>query len=96
MGTVVTVYLLKSLNSKVYSEFCVPAFKKYRGEQVKVVGILSPYFVNVKSSYLRVHWEPPRVLGGIHKSKLVINMLLVMLTHPGAVTPDIEVSQCLF
>lgn len=31
------------VNSKVYSEFCVPSFKQYRSNDVKVVGVLSPY-----------------------------------------------------
>ncbi|WP_017654254.1 hypothetical protein [Fortiea contorta] len=53
----------KSLNSKVYSEFCVPAFKNHRGEQVKVVGVLSPYFIDSDK-------ERPRVLGDVKKSKL--------------------------
>ncbi|OKH17696.1 hypothetical protein [[Limnothrix rosea] IAM M-220] len=33
----------QTVNSSVYSEFCIPSFKEVRGEDVAIVGVLSPY-----------------------------------------------------
>lgn len=35
------------VNSKVYSEICVPAFKQKRGNDVTIVGVFSPYLNGV-------------------------------------------------
>lgn len=63
------------INSKVYSEFCVPSFKQYRSNDVKVVGVLSPY-INKKE--IEGNQEPSSgrssqkvlVLGDFDKTKL--------------------------
>ncbi|MBC1329518.1 hypothetical protein, partial [Trichormus variabilis] len=62
-----------SVNSNSYSEFCVPKFKESRGNNVKIVGVLSPYlqkkymYGKVKAKF-RV--ENPKVLGAFDKAKL--------------------------
>ncbi len=32
-----------SVNSDVYSEFCIPSFKQFRDHDINIVGVLSPY-----------------------------------------------------
>lgn len=62
-----------SVNSTVYSEFCVPSFKKNRNSDVKIVGVLSPY---LQLRYMDGTEEPkfsfpnPIVLGDFDKTKL--------------------------
>ena len=63
----------KSVNSKSYSEFCVPQLKESRGNDVKIVGVLSPY---LQKQYMegrgnpRFHVNNPQVLGAFDKAKL--------------------------
>ena len=63
------------VNSHVYSEFCVPSFKQYRGNDVNVVGVLSPY-LNKAEIYGIKQPSPKRsnpdvsVLGAFDKTKL--------------------------
>ena len=62
-----------SVNSKVYSEFCVPSFKKNRTSDVKIVGVLSPYlqlkYMNGKEE-VKFSVSNPIVLGDFNKIKL--------------------------
>ncbi|MFM6134152.1 MAG: hypothetical protein ACKPCP_08265 [Sphaerospermopsis kisseleviana] len=63
----------KSVNSNSYSEFCVPQFKESRGNDVKIVGVLSPY---LQKKYMqgrenpKFHVKNPQVLGAFDKAKL--------------------------
>jgi hypothetical protein len=63
----------KSVNSNSYSEFCVPQFKESRGNDVKIVGVLSPY---LQKKYMqgrenpRFHVKNPQLLGAFDKAKL--------------------------
>jgi hypothetical protein len=63
----------KSVNSNSYSEFCVPQFKESRGNDVKIVGVLSPY---LQKQYMegrvnpKFHVNNPQVLGAFDKAKL--------------------------
>ncbi|MEB3151673.1 MAG: hypothetical protein VKL60_21980 [Sphaerospermopsis sp.] len=62
-----------SNNSDSYSEFCVPSFKESRGNDVKIVGVLSPY---LQKQYMQGKTEPkfyvdhPKILGSFDKNKL--------------------------
>ena len=62
-----------SLNSKTYSEFCVPRFKQNRGSDVYIVAVLSPYlqyeFMN-KQVEPRFRVEDPLILGIFEKKSL--------------------------
>ena len=63
------------VNSDVYSEFCVPSFKQYRGNDVKVVGVLSPYLKKeeidrIKEPSSRRSNQKVSVLGAFDKTKL--------------------------
>jgi len=64
-----------SVNSKVYSEFCIPSFKQYRGNDVKVIGVLSPYLKKEEIDRIKEpsFWRSNQkvsVLGAFDKTKL--------------------------
>ncbi|MBD2438378.1 hypothetical protein [Nostoc sp. FACHB-110] len=62
-----------SVNSELYSEFCVPAFKIERGFDVIIVGVLSPYLqiqYMIGDQTPRFSVESPKVLGEFNKRKL--------------------------
>ncbi|MGC1395707.1 MAG: hypothetical protein WA828_15610 [Coleofasciculaceae cyanobacterium] len=63
------------VNSDVYSEFCVPSFKEYRVNDVKVVGVLSPYIKKEEIDGINQpkSWHSNQnvsVLGAFDKTKL--------------------------
>ena len=61
------------MNSKVYSEFCVPSFKKNRTSDVKIVAVLSPYlqleYMN-GTEEVKFPVSNPTVLGDFNKTQL--------------------------
>ncbi|MBD2446433.1 hypothetical protein H6G76_04510 [Nostoc sp. FACHB-152] len=62
-----------SVNSELYSEFCVPAFKIERGFDVIIVGVLSPYLqikYMIGEETPRFSVESPKILGEFNKRKL--------------------------
>lgn len=63
----------KSVNSDVYSEFCIPSFKQFRDNDIKIVGVFSPYLQKeyideIKKATFYVN--NPSVLGDFNKTKL--------------------------
>lgn len=62
-----------SVNSNTYSEFCIPAFKKERGNDVHIVGVLSPYFRldNMHENNLANYCiSDPQVLGTFNPTEI--------------------------
>lgn len=62
-----------SVNSDTYSEFCVPAFKTTRGNDVKIVAVLSPYLQKEfmdGTKKINFYASSPNVLGEFDKSEL--------------------------
>lgn len=62
-----------SVNSNVYSSFCVPEFKKNRGNDVKIIAVLSPYLQLEYIDGIKEVKFPvtnPKVLGCFDKIKL--------------------------
>jgi len=63
----------QSVNSEVYSEFCIPSFKQNRNRDVKIVGVLSPY---LQEEYMTGNSQPkfsvpnPQILGEFDRSQL--------------------------
>ncbi|MBE9116405.1 hypothetical protein IQ249_10890 [Lusitaniella coriacea LEGE 07157] len=63
----------KAVNSSAYSEFCVPSFKKNRGNDVLITAVLSPY---LRQEFINGTREPkfpvenPIVLGEFESKKL--------------------------
>jgi len=63
----------KSVNSHTYSEFCVPAFKKTRGNDVKIVAVLSHYLQKEYmdgTKKINFYDSDPKVLGEFKKTEL--------------------------
>ncbi|MDB9539460.1 hypothetical protein NWP22_01475 [Anabaenopsis tanganyikae CS-531] len=80
----------KSFNSDSYSEFCVPQFKESRLNDVKIVGVLSPY---LQQRYMGGTEKPnfnvqdPQVLGSFDRTKLteleqIFNDRLISINMP--------------
>ncbi len=62
-----------SVNSDAYSEFCVPAFKQERGNDVLITAVLSPYLKqeHMDGKEKTNSWfKNPRVLGEFDRTKL--------------------------
>lgn len=62
------------VNSRVYSEFCVPNFKKSRGQEVKIVAVLSPYLQKQyldNPDNLPFSVENLKILGVFDQTKLI-------------------------
>lgn len=61
-----------SKNSKVYSSFCVKKFKKNCGQDVKIIGVLSPILENYyqEKNYIEILWYFSNLLNQNNTRKL--------------------------
>ncbi|AZB71476.1 hypothetical protein [Synechococcus elongatus] len=62
----------QTINSDIYSEFCIPEFKKNRGKDVVIAAVLSPYlkleFMNSDGAPFKI--QDPQYLGELSNSQL--------------------------
>jgi cold shock CspA family protein len=94
------------INSDVYSEFCVPSFKQYRVNDVKVVGVLSPYVKKeeIDGTNQPKSWhlnQKVSVLGAFDKTKLqelevLFSDRLIRIDMPRGFSPKAYLPHWLF